>query len=176
VPEVSSWTSPPPGADGGAEQTRAQSRPKPPQDEPPHPHHLHLPAGAHVVDRRGLTAAGAVTIALVLGFIGAAIDVNTGRGLRTVFAIFFIVGSALAAMLVHREDIKATVVMPPLTYCVLALIGAAIGHTQAAGSFVKSQGLELVSALILGAPTLYAATGSALLVALIRGFRSAQRP
>lgn len=134
-------------------------------------HHLHLPAGAHVADRRGLTATGAVTIALVLGFVGATIDVNTGRGLRGTFAVLFVLGSALAALLVHREDIKATVAMPPLTYCVLALIGAGLGHTQAAGSFVKRQGLELVSALILGAPTLYAATGAALLVAVVRALR-----
>lgn len=139
-------------------------------------HHLHLPAGAHVADRRGLTATGAVTIALALGFIGAAIDVQTGRGLRTTFAVFFILGSALAALLVHREDIKATVVMPPLTYCVLALIGATLGHTGAAGSFVKSQALELVSALILGAPVLYAATGAALAIAVVRALRSARQP
>ena len=149
-------------------------------DHPGHPdHQLHLPAGAHVADRRGLTATGAVTIALLLGFVGAAIDVNTGSGLRTVFAICFIAGSALAALLVHQEDLKATVVMPPLTYCVLALIGAAIGHTQAAGSFAKRQGLELVSALILGAPVLYAATGLALLIALVRRrrrVRTAQQP
>jgi hypothetical protein len=167
---VSSWTSPPPGPEEPS---------GPPDGYGEHHLHLpelHLPAGAHVADRRGLTATGAVTIALTLGVIGAAIDVNTGRGLRTTFAIFFVLGSALAALLVHREDIKATVIMPPLTYCVLALIGAAIGHTEAAGSFVKTQGLELVSALILGAPVLYTATGIALLVALVRAFRSARQP
>lgn len=137
-------------------------------------HHLHLPAGAHVGDRRGLTATGAVAIALALGFVGAFIDVNTGRGLRTVFAICFIAGCALAAMLAHREDLRATVIMPPLVYCVLALLGAAIGQTQAAGSFVKTQGLELVSALIIGAPVLYAATGLALVIAVVRA-RSARR-
>ena len=137
----------------------------------------HPPAAdAHVADRRGLTVAGAVSLALLLGFLGAAIDVNTGSGLRTGFAICFIAGSALAALLVHREDVKATVVMPPLTYCVLALIGAALGHTQAAGSFVKNQGLELVSALILGAPVLYAGTGLALLIALVRRVRPARQP
>lgn len=136
-----------------------------------HEHHLHLPAGAHVADRRGLTATGAVTIALALGVAGAVVDVNTGRGLRTAFALCFIVGSALAALLVHREDLKASVIMPPLTYCVLALIGAAIGHTEAAGSFVKTQGLELVSALVLGAPVLYIATGLALVIAAIRARR-----
>ncbi len=171
VRTVSSWTSPPPGHEGATPPT---TRPAP-QDHGYDDHHLHLPAGAHVADRRGLTATGAVTLALALGFVGAAIDVNTGRGLRTVFAVCFLLGTALAAMLVHREDLKATVVMPPLTYCVLALLGAAIGHTHAAGSFAKAEALELVSALILGAPVLYAATAVALLIALGRAFRSARR-
>jgi hypothetical protein len=144
----------------------------------PHPqaHHPHLPAGAHVADRRGLTATGAVALALSLGLLGAVIDVNTGSGLRTTFAVLFVLGSGLAALLVHREDIKATVVMPPLTYCVLALVGSAIGHTARTGSFVKAQAVELVASLTTGAPVLYAATGSALLVALVRALRSARQP
>lgn len=184
MPGVSNWPTPPPGRDEPSgrdprRESQTQDRPHGSGD-PTHgdrdgdhhsDHHLHLPAGAHVADRRGLTATGAVTIALALGFVGATIDVNTGRGLRGTFAVLFVLGSALAALLVHREDIKATVAMPPLTYCVLALIGAGLGHTQAAGSFVKRQGLELVSALILGAPTLYAATGAALLVAVVRALR-----
>ena len=169
---MSSWTNPPPGHEGVT----------PPRAHPAGPEHAsyddhpHWAAGAHVGDRRGLTATGAVALALALGFVGAAIDVNTGRGLRTVFALCFVLGTALAAMLVHREDLKATVVMPPLVYCVLALLGAAIGHTRAAGSFVKAEALELVSALILGAPVLYAATALALFIALGRAFRSARQP
>jgi hypothetical protein len=162
-----------------APATRATTRPaasRAPDAEPhEHAHHLHLPAGAHVADRRGLTATGAVTIALVLGFLGAFIDVNTGRGLRTVFAVCFVAGCAIAAFLAHREDLKATVIMPPLVYCVLALIGAALGHTRAAGSFVKTQALELVSSLIVGAPVLYTATGVAFVIALARA-RTAPRP
>jgi hypothetical protein len=92
-----------------------------------------------------------------------------------VFAVCFIAGSALAALLAHREDLKATVVMPPLTYCVLALIGAAISRTATTGGFLKQNALELVSALIDGAPVLYAATGIALVIALVR-LRSARRP
>jgi hypothetical protein len=157
-PRVSSWTSPPPG-----------------HEEHLASHHLHLPAGAHVADRRGLTATGAVTIALALGFLGAFIDVQTGRGLRTVFAVLFVAGCALAALLVHREDLKAVIVMPPLVYCVLALAGAAIGQTQVAGSWIKTQALELVSSLVTGAPVLYLATGTALVIALVRA-RRARRP
>jgi hypothetical protein len=118
---------------------------------------------------------GAVTIGLGIGFVGAFIDVQTGPGLRTVFAICFITGSALAALLAHREDLKATIIMPPLTYCVLALIGAAIGHSGSQGSFMKQQALELVSSLISGAPVLYAATGLALVIAMVR-LRTARQP
>ncbi|MFN2539177.1 MAG: DUF6542 domain-containing protein [Mycobacteriales bacterium] len=157
---MTSWTSQ--GADG-AEPTEG------------HEHHLHLPAGAHVADRRGLTAMGAVTIGLAIGLIGAVIDVETGSGLRTVFAVCFVSGSALAALLAHREDLKATIVMPPLTYCVLALVGAAIGHSGSSGGFMKQQALELAGSLIDGAPVLYAATGLALLIAVVR-LRSARRP
>lgn len=114
-------------------------------------------------------------MALVLGIAGAAIDVNTGRGLRTAFAVCFVVGCALAALLVHREDLKAAVVMPPLVYCVLALVGGAIGRTPAAGSFLKSQGLELVAALVLGAPVLFAATAAALVIALVRAASGRRR-
>lgn len=154
VRAVSSWTTPPPE---GAEAAD---------------HHLHLPAGAHLSDRRGLTAAGAVTIALVLGLIGAVIDVRTGRGLRTTFAVLFVVGSGLAALLAHREDLRATVVMPPLTYCLLAVVGGYLGDSQAPGSFVKQNSLELASALITGAPVLFTATGVALAIALLRRART----
>ena len=135
----------------------------------PTPSHGHsLPAGAHVGDRRGLTATGAVAVALVLGLVGGAIDVFTGPGLREVFAVCFVTGCVLAALTVHREDLLAAVVMPPLVYVVLALIGGAVERTAAVGSFLTRQALELVNALVLGAPVLMTATGASLVVALVR--------
>jgi hypothetical protein len=154
-----SWTSP------ATEETRAGD------------HHLHLPDAAHVVaDRRGLTAAGAVAIALVLGVLGAAFDVKTGHGLRTVFAVCFVGGSALAALLVHRGDLRAAVVIPPFTYCALAVIGGFLGSTKVAGSFVTKEGVALLDALILRAPVLFVATGAALAIALVRKVREPRRP
>jgi hypothetical protein len=136
-------------------------------------HHLHLPDAAHVVaDERGLTAAGAVAIALVLGFVGAAIDVKTGHGLRTLFAICFVSGSALAAFLVHREDLVAAVAIPPFTYCALAVIGGFLGSTSVAGSFATKEGVALLDALILRAPVLFIATGAALVIAVVRRTRA----
>ena len=136
--------------------------------EPAVPGAHHLPAGAHVGDRRGLTATGAVLLALALGLVGAVVDVKTGSGLRTVFSVCFVTGSVLAALLVHREDLLAAVSMPPLTYCVLALIGGAISSAAGSGSLVKRQGLELLTDLVVHAPVLFLATGLAMVIAVVR--------
>jgi uncharacterized membrane protein YfcA len=130
---------------------------------PPHGHTL-----PSVGDRRGLTATGAVVLALLLGLAGGAVDVLTGTGLREVFAASFVLGCLLAALTVHREDLLATVVMPPLVYVVLALVAGAVEQTAATGSFLTQQALDLANALVLGAPVLMAATGGALVVAAVR--------
>jgi hypothetical protein len=129
--------------------------------------HVTAPA---VGDRRGLTATGAVVLALALGVAGGAVDVMTGSGLRTVFAVCFVAGCVLAALTVHREDLVAAVVMPPLVYVVLAVLAGLVERSSASGSFLVQQVLELASALVLGAPVLMAATGAALLVALARWY------
>jgi hypothetical protein len=124
--------------------------------------------GVHVADRRGLTAFGAVTVALVLGAAGGFVDVMTGPGLRTVFAISFVAGCAFAALKVHREDLIATVVMPPLVYVALALLAGAFSKTAAVGGWMTRQALELATSLVLGAPVLLTATGLAFAIALVR--------
>lgn len=130
--------------------------------------HAHLPARAHVADRRGLTALGAAALAIGLGLLGGTIDVLTGEGLGPAFAACFVVGCALAAGTVHREDVRAAVVMPPLAYAALALGAAAVRRTDLAGPWVMQQALELAAALVVGAPVLLAATGAAVVVAVGR--------
>jgi hypothetical protein len=134
----------------------------------------------HVADRRGLTALGAVSVALVLGALGGLVDVLTGPGLRTAFAICFVVGCAFAALRVHREDLVAAVVMPPLVYVVLALLAGAFSKTAAAGGWLTRNALELATSLVLGAPVLLTATGLAFVIAVGRGIagrgRATRRP
>ena len=131
--------------------------------------------GVRVADRRGLTATGAVALGLGLGAAGGLYDVLTGPGLRTVFAVCFVVGSALAAATVHREDLRAAVVMPPLVYVTLAFIGGTIERAADPGSFVTQQALELANALFVGAPVLAVAALLALLVAGFRALRGRRR-
>ncbi|HVE99369.1 MAG TPA: DUF6542 domain-containing protein [Mycobacteriales bacterium] len=132
------------------------------------PHQLHVPAGAHVGDERGLTATGAVAVAVGAGLAGATIDVLTGSGLRTVFAVLFVLGCAIAAYKVHREDLLAAVVIPPLAYVALAFMAALGRASGVGGSFITQQILELFAALVLGAPALLTATGAAGAVAGLR--------
>ena len=126
------------------------------------------PAGAKIADSRGLTAAGAVAVALGFGAVGAAIDVVTGSGLRTTFAVLFVLGCALAAYKVHREDLFAAVVIPPLAYVALAFAANLTAKSTVGGSFVKQQFLELLAALVTKAPALLIATGLAAVIALVR--------
>ncbi len=137
----------------------------------PPPGHASLSIG----DRRGLTATGAVAVALLLGLAGGTVDVLTGPGLREVFAVSFVAGCVIAALTVHREDLAAAVVMPPLVYVLLVLIGGIVERTASGGSFVTQQAVELFNALVIGAPVLLAATGLALVVALVRRTRSPER-
>src|SRR4051794_8212920 len=123
----------------------------------------------HVADRRGLTAFGAVTLALVLGAAGGMIDVLTGSGLRTVFAVCFIAGCAIAALKVHREDLIAAIVMPPLVYVAIALLAGAFSKTAGVGGVLTRQALELATSLVLGAPVLLTATALAFVIAVVRG-------
>ena len=127
-----------------------------------------LPAGALVGDHRGLTATGAAAVALGAGIVGGLIDVMTGEGLRTTFAVFFVLGCAAAAYKVHREDLFAAVVIPPLAYVALAVVANLGTRTTASGSFLKQQVLELMASLVMRAPVLLIATGLAALVALAR--------
>lgn len=105
---------------------------------------------------------------MVIGGAGAGYDIATGTGLRTAFAVCFVVASALSALTVHHEDLRAAVVMPPLLYVALSLLSAAVEGIGGAGSFASRQLVELVNAIVLGAPVLMSATGMALLVAVVR--------
>jgi hypothetical protein len=131
--------------------------------EPQGEHH-----GIHMADRRGITAPGAVAVALLAGLVGGAIDVATGPGLRYVFSVLFVAGCAFAATRVHREDLVAAVTIPPLAYLALLAIGAFVETSGVGGSSLNREFGQLVNALVLKFPVLFFATVSAVVIALVR--------
>jgi hypothetical protein len=124
---------------------------------------------ARIADGRGLTAAGAAAVMTAFGAAGGAYDVLTGPGLRTVFAVFYVLGCGLAALAVHHEHLRPVIVMPPLVYACLALTAAGFEGWGRSGSFLQGQLLELANAVVLGAPVLVFGFLTTLLLCLLRG-------
>ncbi len=109
-------------------------------------------------------------LALGLSLLGGAVDVVTGVGLRSVFAVCFVAGCVLAAALVRRSGLRTAVVAPPLIYALLALL-AGLTRGSAVPSSVSREALELFTELVFGAPVLLAGTVGALVVAGLRRLR-----
>jgi hypothetical protein len=124
-------------------------------------------------DQRGLTATGATLLVLVLGGLSAGVDVATGTGLRTVFAVAFTVAAALAAATVHHEDLVASVVLVPLAFALIAGIsGLAEGSNLHSASKVV---LGVANVMVTAAPALMIATGVAAAIAVLRGYAARRR-
>ena len=123
-------------------------------------------------DGRGLTAFGAVLLTLLTGAVGAVVDLSSRSSLGTWFAVGFIGGCLLSVLLVHREDLRAVVVMPPLVYVVLALGGGLAKQNSASGSLVTRQAVQLVNSVVLGAPILLIAAGATAVLAVVRAMGS----
>lgn len=119
-------------------------------------------------DRRGLTAAGAALLVLVLGGAGAAVDLSTGSTLSVGFAAGFGLGCVLSALAAHPEALRAVAVMPPLLYVMLTLAAGTVDAGSGTGSLPVRMALGLVNAVILGAPVLVGATLVVLLLVLLR--------
>jgi hypothetical protein len=124
-------------------------------------------------DQRGLTAAGATLLVLVLGGLAAGVDVATGTGLRTVFAVAFAIAAALGAATVHHEDLAASVVLVPLAF---ALIGGISGIAEGSGLHsVSKLMLAVANVMVTAAPALMFATGAAAALALLRWYAVRRR-
>ena len=126
------------------------------------------PSRARIADRRGLTAFGGAVFLLVVCLAGAAYDVSTGNGTGLVFALCFLAGCMLTALLVHKEDLGAAVVMPPLVYVTVAFLVAIVDPTGGSGSFLLRQAVSVVNAVVLEAPVLLAGTAAAAVLAGVR--------
>ena len=123
----------------------------------------------YTAPRRGvaLTGMGAVALAFVVTLAGGSIDLLTGPGLRRIFAIALVVGAVLAAMLVRTQDLFTVAVSPPLIYIVVSLL-AAIPHANGAFESKTKFTALLANWLVYGFPEMLAATGLAIIIAILR--------
>jgi hypothetical protein len=124
--------------------------------------------GGPLGDQRGLSAAGAVVVLLLLGGVGAIIDKVLGHGLWMFFLIAFVAGVLLNAVRVHIEDLAASIVIVPLTYAIIGL-STSLGSELGTDRPLKEKVVAAVGVMVLSAPTLLLSVAVATVIALGRG-------
>ena len=118
------------------------------------------PSGPVTRSHRGVTGPAAAIFALIIAGIGGAIDIATGPGLRLIFAICLIGGSAIAALVVRRRDVLWVVFAPPLICVAIALISIPLTDHSLIGLAADY--------LTHGFPPIAIATGVAAIIAVLR--------
>jgi hypothetical protein len=123
--------------------------------------------GRGLGDPRGLTVPGGAALVALVGLPALAVDLLLGGGPGPLFAVAFGLGCAVAALTVHREDLRAVALMPPLLYVGFALVAGVLGGGGPGG---RLQGLagQLAGALVYQAPVLWGATAASAGVAVWR--------
>ena len=108
---------------------------------------------------RGIVA----VVGMFLVTLGAAAaDSFLGVGLGTLTQVALVAATALAALLVRRNDIVTVVVAPPLVFLAVAAVN--IGLAPSASFNLPT----IATLLVRGFPTMGIATGVALVLALVR--------
>jgi len=82
--------------------------------------------------------------------------------------VSFVLGCALAAALVHHEDLMATLVMPPLLFVALAATGSVLDGGGLGGAWLTRRAMDVVTAMVTDAPVLFVAMGAVLAVLAVR--------
>lgn len=90
-----------------------------------HPSSVAAPGQPQVRSERGVHGLLASLVTLIVAGIGGAVDIFTGDGLRTVFAVCLIIGVVAAGIVVRRRDALYIVFAPPLITALLALVNVA---------------------------------------------------
>jgi hypothetical protein len=122
---------------------------------------------ALLADWRGLTAAGAATLVLFAAGVGALVDALLNLPHHRAFSLLFAASSAGTAWRVHREDMFATVCIPPIAFVVVTVIGGLFVNSDV-GGLVTRQVVQLGNALVIDAPQLLLAEALAIVVVLLR--------
>jgi hypothetical protein len=115
----------------------------------------------------GLTAPGVAVVVLAASVVGAVIDTTVGNDLGPFFAVLFVAASLYAATQVRRPDLFAAIIVPPLVFLSIITAHEILAPTGKSRALIDLLG-DLISALALGAPTLWAGTVVAAVVVFLR--------
>ncbi|MCF6745643.1 hypothetical protein E9529_15450 [Blastococcus sp. KM273128] len=104
----------------------------------------------------------AVLGVFLLTLAGGAADSFLGIGLGMITLVALAAGTAAATLLVRRRDLLSVVVAPPLVFSLVAVVNTALAPSAALNL------PTMATLLVRGFPTMAAATGVAVLLAVFR--------
>jgi hypothetical protein len=126
------------------------------------------PAGGRYVSGRGITGRGIVALIAVTTFVGGLADLVISGHRSFLFAIAFVITSALGAFVVRRRDLPAAMIAPPLIYCVLIVFMSVIDQSGLTGGLATREGYYIGNAFVTGAPTIWIGTAVAAAIGYLR--------
>ncbi len=103
----------------------------------------------------------ASVLTVVAGAVGAGLDTAHGAPARALFAAFLALGAVVAVAAVPRTDVVRVVVLVPLAYFGLLVVGGLAAHDGGYAAW-------LASAFIIKAPVVLIATAAATVAAVAR--------
>ena len=116
----------------------------------------------------GLTAVGIVVVSLGACLVAGLIDTFLGDGISWIFGVVFILVSMYTAAQARYADRWVAVINAPLVFVTVLLVTSLVGPGE--GS-VTGKALDVGTALAEKAPLLWAGTGAALLIVVLRQIR-----
>jgi hypothetical protein len=128
---------------------------------------------ARYASRRGVTGRGIVALIATSTLVGGLADLVISGHRSFLFAIAFVVTSAVGAFVVRRRDLPAAMIAPPLIYCVLIVLMSVIDQSGLTGGLATREGYYVGNAFVTGAPTIWIGTAIASVIGWYRLKRTA---
>lgn len=131
------------------------------------------PPTVHQGSRRGLSALGTGLLVVVLGGLGALVDVVAFGDLGILFGLLFVTSCVIAALRVYVYNLIDVVIMPPLAYAAITIaVGVFRPSGESSGAGLRNKAIDVGSEMILRAPVLLIAFGAVVVIAAVRARRA----
>ncbi len=133
-------------------------------DIDPTPHHAETSKSRGAIN----TWVGFLILAVVTTVV-ASVEMVTIGSLGWFTGIAFVAACIVVAFFIRRSDLSTAVISPPLAFLVAIVISAQFAAVGAAGNLWLHEATTMITSLAFNAPWVFAGTGAALIIVLMRG-------
>lgn len=110
-----------------------------------------------------------VLLSFAVTILTAVVDTMLNGSITFITGVVFVVISVIAAATVGYRDLSTTIITPPLAYFTAIVVAGQLDLlTGATDNLLIREGAMVVAGLAFNAPWIFAGTGAAALVVIIR--------